>query len=454
MNNEKMSKVDMGIMAGVIAMMVLGGCYFAYGDIFRQWLTTFSTISLIFVGSALSLVIANLGIITLKRLFEVAMGLWAGWEGLKRGRIDTDYRRAEVLELHAKTRLIDSEAVAKQTIVLGLSATKGALIVHNGNPTYIPPILPTVGSQPQLTDGMAGEVLGHDVWFSKALKANHLILLGESGSGKSTMARAFIGQTVGKVVAIDPHGRRKEWQCEIVGAGRNFDQIDGYFNAVLKEMDKRYKAYDVGLDTFEPLTVVVDEVTTLAKKCKNWANFFTELATEGRKVGIRLMILIHGKGVKTLKLEGEGDLRHNLTFVYLGKHAVAQNKAAGDMARPAVMEVDGVNRLIDVSHLANIGTPANPFTVGFGSENEVNDKVNGSEGEGEVNGSVNDHSSEFEGEVLADLSNDRQRIIAQLLLAGMTDAAIAKHLGGKFDKNKGEVLEVRSILNGHLAHVG
>jgi len=54
-------------------------------------------------------------------------------------------------------------------------------------------------------------------------------------------------------------------------------------------------------------------------------------------------------------------------------------------------------------------------------------------------------------DLLSSLPNDREKIIAQLLLQGVSDAAIAKHLSGKFYKNKMEVLDVRSVLNGNLA---
>ena len=311
------------------------------------------------------------------------------------------------------------------------------------------PISQTVHTSPQaLPQAMPLPVettplIPHAVWFPKAVNALHLIAIGESGSGKSTLARAIVSESskIGDVVCIDPHGRSNDWLgLKVVGAGRDYDGIDQFMRATLATMSKRYKEYETGRNDFTRLTIVIDETTSIAQKCDHWQQFFSDVSCEGRKVEIRLIVLIHGKGVKTLGLEGQGDLRHNLQFIYLGKHAVKQDKNASSMVRPAVMEIDGLNQLIDTSELTGM-IPQNLVTR---HEKTINEDLP----ETQVN-----HDKTDLKELVSGLDNDYERIVANLLLVGMTDSAIAKHLGGAFDTNKKKVATVRGKLNGYLAGV-
>jgi hypothetical protein len=283
----------------------------------------------------------------------------------------------------------------------------------------------------------------HAVWFPKAVNALHLIAIGESGSGKSTLARAIVSESakIGDVTIIDPHGRSNDWLgLKVVGAGRDYDGIDQFMRATLTTMSKRYKEYEAGRNEFTRLTVVIDETTSIAQKCDHWQQFFSDVSCEGRKVEIRLIVLIHGKGVKTLGLEGQGDLRHNLQFIYLGKHAVKQDKNASGMVRPAVMEIDGLNQLIDTSELTAM-IPQNMVTR---SEKPINEDL--------PETPINHDKTDLK-ELVSGLDNDYERIVANLLLSGMTDSAIAKHLGGAFDTNKKKVAMVKGKLNGYMAGV-
>lgn len=286
-------------------------------------------------------------------------------------------------------------------------------------------------------------VTPHAVWFPKAVNALHLILIGESGAGKSTMARAIVGesQKLGDVAIVDPHGRSSDWfGLKVIGAGRNYGEIDQFFKGTLANMSNRYKDYEKGCNTFTRLTIVIDETTSIAKKCEIWEQFFSDVSCEGRKVEIRLIVLIHGKGVRTLSLEGQGDLRHNLQFIYLGKHAVKQVPSCASMERPAVMELDGVNKVIDTLELPQlIGQ-----NQGIRDEKPILDPVDQAPDEHDKTGLK---------QAINGLDNDFERVIANLLLSGMPETAIAKHLSGDYNRNKGKVSMVKTKLNGYMAGV-
>jgi hypothetical protein len=351
------------------------------------------------------------------------------------------YYAKKDLEIQEKQVAIeDRKNRSMATTMLKLDATQSVFnpmtqTVHT-SPQPLPQAMP-------LPEPEQNPIIRHAVWFPKAVNALHLIAIGESGSGKSTLARAIISESVklGDVVIVDPHGRSNDWfGLKVIGAGRDYDGIDQFMRATLTTMSKRYKEYEAGCNEFKRLTVVIDETTSIAQKCDHWQQFFSDVSCEGRKVEMRLIVLVHGKGVKTLSLEGQGDLRHNLQFIYLGKHAVKQDKLAATMARPAVMEIDGINQLIDTSELTQM-IPQNIVTR---SEKPINENLP----ETQVN-----HDKTDLKELVSGLDNDYERIVANLLLSGMTDSAIAKHLGGAFDTNKKKVATVRGKLNGYLAGV-
>lgn len=461
---EKLTKVDLLAGLAVTVTIIMGGLWLFYGAIIGAWLASVATITLVGLGGTVALLLITgagytlfLGGHGLLSLVERAHGVFIAFqlqrETVNMAQANTKYRMAEVDKVGADSRLIDSQAMANGIKVLPLSITKGCVVVHNGETRIIPP-LPQPSQQPMLTNGGAdtGGVVGHDVWFPVACNKLHVILLGESGSGKSVTAKAMatVARQVGRVVAIDPHAMPNEWDgLEVVGAGRDYQAIDGFFSGAVKEMANRYKLRTKGQATFQRLTIIIDETTSIAQHCNNWEQFFSDIATEGRKVEIRLIILIHGKGVKVLKLEGRGDLRHNLSFIRLGEHAIDEMKEAGAMDRPAMMRLNGVNRLIDTSKLTELmASETHSPNVSVTKTGELTELMT-SEGEPLEGGHVTPQHPTTS-EILATLANDKERVIAGLLLSGMHDEAIAKHIAGKYDDNLPKISKVRSKLNGYL----
>ena len=455
MTEQKISKTDMAGGLAVVVATICGAIWLFYGAIIGAWLAEVSRLSLLFITAIGSLLIIGAGgllaywgvngvLLTVKKVIAISFEFAFMREQLSMAQANTLYR-------HAESRLIDSEAATKQWQIMAISATKGAVLINNGVPTVIPPCVSPVPSQLALPGPMT-DIMPHEKWFPIACESLHVIVLGESGSGKTTMAKAMAVKAgmAGKTFACDPHGRMKDWNgVTVIGAGRDYEAIDGFFKGIMAEMDKRYKAYEAGHDHFERITIFVDETTSIAKKCKLWDSFFADLSCEGRKVEMRLVILIHGKGVKTLKLEGQGDLRHNLQFVYLGKHAITQMSEAGAMGRPACMEINGVNCLIDTSILPQISTPQNQLPNMVNTEEA--EQPNSQPIDGAKSEQPHDHDDST---ILAELSNDNERVIAQLLLSGLADSAIAKHLKGNYDTNLQRVSKVKTRLNGRLAMVG
>lgn len=168
------------------------------------------------------------------------------------------------------------------------------------------------------------------VWRAIGPDCIHLLIVGETHSGKSTSARAVLAgrvQAGDKIAILDPHGSPTNWGgIRAIGAGRDFAAIEGAMVELLAEMTKRYKllAEDANYQP-EPLSIFVDEWPAIQTACKKTAaRFITELSQEGRKAGLRLVMLTQSDLVASLGIEGKGDIRSNFTMLLLGIKASAR----------------------------------------------------------------------------------------------------------------------------------
>jgi len=183
-------------------------------------------------------------------------------------------------------------------------------------------------------------VLRLQQWWWILMQANHWMLIGETRTGKSTLARAMVawfaflaakyGSATGKILIIDPHWSPDAW-CNLpgVGAGRNYAEIDACFRALEREMDRWFKLLAAGgKPENDPLIIFIDEylscVANGAKKDGETtvARVFKAIIREAAKVGMHVVVLVQEDSVKAMGIEGEGASRRNLGKVWFGSFAV------------------------------------------------------------------------------------------------------------------------------------
>jgi len=167
----------------------------------------------------------------------------------------------------------------------------------------------------------------------------HIALLTKTGGGKSTLAQYICSLFPGITYALDPHYESGSYSTanHIIGAGRNYGlsvedesevltpdgstTIAQFFGWLEREMNHRYQLGDNGMRVkYPPINIICDEFGSYAS-IKGISPIFKTILREGRKVGIRFIICVHGQQVKSLGLEGESDLRECLTFIRLGVFA-------------------------------------------------------------------------------------------------------------------------------------
>jgi hypothetical protein len=176
--------------------------------------------------------------------------------------------------------------------------------------------------------------------IESSLKKPHLMILGETGSGKSTICKYLVSQVNAPCLIIDPHASPTDWRGFVVtGSGRNYEAIATEFERLANLMQLRYEARDKGISQFDPLIVIIDEFPAIASSLgKSATDTVKLLAREARKVSIRMCLLSQGAEVKTLGLEGEGSIRECFAMLRLGNFALTHGKQSKDKAISEALE--------------------------------------------------------------------------------------------------------------------
>ncbi len=166
----------------------------------------------------------------------------------------------------------------------------------------------------------------------EALKKPHIMVLGETGSGKSVLCKYLASEIKAPCIALDPHASPNDWQgAKVIGQGRNYQAIKEELANLVNLMDARYKQRDKGVSKFAALCVILDEFPAVASELGKDATIAVKLIVrEARKVNIKLILLAQGSEVKTLGIEGEGSLRESFAVVSLGKFATDRAKTIKD----------------------------------------------------------------------------------------------------------------------------
>jgi len=176
--------------------------------------------------------------------------------------------------------------------------------------------------------------------IESSLKKPHLMILGETGSGKSTICKYLVSQVNAPCVIIDPHASPTDWRgFNVIGSGRNYQAIANEFERLANLMQSRYEQRDKGVTQFDPLIVIIDEFPAIASSLgKDATDTVKLLAREARKVQIRMCLLSQGAEVKTLGLEGEGSIRECFAMLRLGNFALNHGKSLKDKAIGEALE--------------------------------------------------------------------------------------------------------------------
>jgi len=218
----------------------------------------------------------------------------------------------------------------------------------------------------------------------------HLALLAPTNGGKTTLVEWLCELLPGKTIAILPHWQSPDFATAdlIIGKGRNYgtdarpyrekedsrgnvttegmlevDEPDQettvcqFLNWLVREGDRRYKLTSEGKFVGgEPINVCLDELPAYATR-PGVKDALKVALFEYRKVGIRIIFLSQGFQVKTLGIEGESDLRDNLTWIRLGSMAIeyADVKARNSKGSVAIQWEQNLRALESLERAGLVG---------------------------------------------------------------------------------------------------
>lgn len=149
------------------------------------------------------------------------------------------------------------------------------------------------------------------------------LIVGASNSGKTTLLQHIVArkQLASKVIVIDPHAYPGKWAgCMVIGAGRNYLEIEKALDALVRLMTKRYDEIGKGLVVemgHNKVTIVIDEWRAIVYNVKGSGEAIAALLTESRKAAFTVFVGTHSERVKALGIEGEGDLKDGFGIVRL-----------------------------------------------------------------------------------------------------------------------------------------
>ena len=165
-----------------------------------------------------------------------------------------------------------------------------------------------------------------------ALSKPHMLLLGETNSGKSTLVKFLVSHASAPSLVLDSHAAPDDWQnMNVIGIGRNYPAIGDEVDRLVELMNNRYEARGNGQKQFDPLIVVLDEFPAcVANLGKSFTENIMLLVRESRKVSIKLIVLSQGSEVKSLGIEGQGSIRECFAMIAIGKFAIEKAKSLKD----------------------------------------------------------------------------------------------------------------------------
>jgi hypothetical protein len=173
---------------------------------------------------------------------------------------------------------------------------------------------------PALTGSQTLQALDSETWLAALLQAAHLLFVGHSRGGKTTLVHelatrlALAGM---RVIVGDPDAAPGLWLgCAVYGYGNDFAAISAVLKTIDIEMERRRDLRGHGVQrSFEPFYLVLDEYRDVAQYCDEARALVEDMLRRGGKLDMHLLIGVQDKQVKTMGLEGQGDLRRNFTWM-------------------------------------------------------------------------------------------------------------------------------------------
>jgi len=178
-------------------------------------------------------------------------------------------------------------------------------------------------------------------WANEDETAPMLGVVGPTRVGKTTLVLAALGCRRGDLVIVTPKSKETDpWggfpavrmHYDLAAALADFAPLADAVRQVHIEMLRRNAEQTIGQE--EPLTLVIDEYTTLVSKRPELRQLVLDLWTMGASSKIRIVVIAPEINVRAWGIEGRGDVRENLVFIRQQPDRSAQMFRIDQQSRP------------------------------------------------------------------------------------------------------------------------
>lgn len=195
------------------------------------------------------------------------------------------------------------------------------------------------------------KVLPSHKWIKSLEASSHILIIGNTGSGKTILAKYLLSSIRDQLVIIDIKDRPNKYNSTdssvrsySLDSDLSFSTIDTVCSKLIGELKTRQRAMNTGTNDFSPLTVFIDEYLTIIQNVPVAKEMMLKVAVIGRELKVRLVLATQSNRVKALGLEGIGDVKDSFTMCYLGKHILPYTKEGKVQERTLVID-DGTSIL-------------------------------------------------------------------------------------------------------------
>jgi energy-coupling factor transporter ATP-binding protein EcfA2 len=183
------------------------------------------------------------------------------------------------------------------------------------------------------------------------IDGKQVMILGEMGTGKSTLAQYLAYTVGGQIKVYEPEGTPTDWKgLEVIGKGEDWDAIDEALADDLDDLSNQMKLRtergDGSLEGTEKC-IIAEEFPEIVSKCEHSTEWLERHARRGRKARRFLVLLSQYDRVSAWGMEGKSDLLDCFRRIRLGKKALAHAKSLKNDPLMEWLKADRSRALID-----------------------------------------------------------------------------------------------------------
>lgn len=165
----------------------------------------------------------------------------------------------------------------------------------------------------------------------EATQDKQVMIIGEMGTGKSTLAQYFAYTLGGQIKVYECEGTPDDWQgLEVLGKGENWNEINAGMQSDLDDLSNQMRLRNERGDRFldgSEKTIICEEYPELVSNVEASKEWLERHARRGRKARRATILLSQYDRVSAWGLEGKSDLAYAFYRIRLGKKAIAHAKS-------------------------------------------------------------------------------------------------------------------------------